>query len=77
VADILGLSLRMVDYLIARKQMPATKIGRRVLIPKDSIELLAHRLCSSEETPREFRRGAKITHAADRTSVKRDERDND
>jgi excisionase family DNA binding protein len=40
-AEALGVSLRMIDHLIARKRLTATRIGRRVLIPRKALEELA------------------------------------
>lgn len=37
-ANALGISLRMVDYLIAEGKLPARKVGRRTLIPRAAIE---------------------------------------
>lgn len=37
-ARALDLSLRGVDYLIARGQIKAIRVGRRVLIPRTEIE---------------------------------------
>lgn len=37
VARALGVSLRTVDRLIALKRLPVRRLGRRVLIPRDSL----------------------------------------
>jgi excisionase family DNA binding protein len=37
-AEALDLSLRGIDYLIARGQLRAIRVGRRVLIPRAEIE---------------------------------------
>ncbi len=42
-ADLLGVSLRTIDRLIALKELPIRRLGRRVLIPRNSVEnLLRH-----------------------------------
>ena len=40
-ADALGVSLRMLDYLIARKELSVTRIGRRVLVLRKTVEEFA------------------------------------
>jgi excisionase family DNA binding protein len=42
-AQLLSISLRSVDYLIFNRQLPARRIGRRVLVHRDSIEQFARR----------------------------------
>jgi excisionase family DNA binding protein len=42
-AHILSISLRTLDYLIFSHQLPARRIGRRVLVHRDSIEQFARR----------------------------------
>jgi excisionase family DNA binding protein len=37
-ATLLGLSLRTLDYLIARKELCVRKVGRRVLLPRRAVE---------------------------------------
>ena len=37
-ARMLGVSLRTVDRLIALKQLPVRRLGRRVLIPRNSLQ---------------------------------------
>jgi excisionase family DNA binding protein len=39
-ARMLGISLRTIDRLIAMKQLPVRRLGRRVLIPRDSLRNL-------------------------------------
>ncbi|MGB8322495.1 MAG: helix-turn-helix domain-containing protein [Candidatus Acidiferrum sp.] len=39
-ARMLGVSLRTVDRLIALKQLPVRRLGRRVLIPRQSLQTL-------------------------------------
>jgi excisionase family DNA binding protein len=36
-ARVLGVSLRTVDRLIALKQLPVRRLGRRVLIPRNNL----------------------------------------
>ncbi len=36
-ARMLGVSIRTVDRLIAMKQLPVRRLGRRVLIPRNSL----------------------------------------
>ena len=40
VARMLGVSLRTVDRLIALKHLPVRRLGRRVLIPRSSLQSL-------------------------------------
>ncbi|HUJ95785.1 MAG TPA: helix-turn-helix domain-containing protein [Terriglobales bacterium] len=40
-AEILSLSLRTVDNLIATKRLVVRRIGKRVLVPKEALEELA------------------------------------
>jgi len=40
-AQLLSISLRSLDYLIVSQQLPARRIGRRVLVHRDSIEQFA------------------------------------
>jgi excisionase family DNA binding protein len=42
-AHLLSISLRSLDYLIFSQQLPARRIGRRVLLHRDSIEQFARR----------------------------------
>ena len=37
-ARMLGISLRTIDRLIALKELPVRRLGRRVLIPRASLE---------------------------------------
>jgi excisionase family DNA binding protein len=41
-AEALSVSLRMIDYLIAQKQLAVRRIGKRVLVSRESLEQLAH-----------------------------------
>ena len=43
VAQILGVSLRTVDRLIALKQLPVRRFGRRVLIQRSVLQNLLRR----------------------------------
>jgi len=40
-AALLGCSVRFVDYLVARGELPARRLGRRVLISRRAVEVLA------------------------------------
>ncbi len=42
-AALLGISLRTVENLIARKELESRRIGRRRLVPRVSLEKLARR----------------------------------
>jgi excisionase family DNA binding protein len=42
-AHLLSISLRSLDYLIFSQQLPTRRIGRRVLVHRDSIEQFARR----------------------------------
>jgi excisionase family DNA binding protein len=37
-AQMLGVSLRTIERLIALKELPVRRLGRRVLIPRTSLE---------------------------------------
>lgn len=39
-ARMLGVSVRTVDRLIALKQLPVRRLGRRVLVPRNSLQSL-------------------------------------
>jgi len=39
-ARMLGISVRTIDRLIALKQLPVRRLGRRVLIPRDGLHNL-------------------------------------
>jgi excisionase family DNA binding protein len=40
-AQLLSISLRSLDYLIVSQQLPTRRIGRRVLVHRESIEQFA------------------------------------
>lgn len=42
-AHLLSISLRSLDYLIFSHQLPARRIGRRVLVHRDAVEQFARR----------------------------------
>jgi excisionase family DNA binding protein len=42
-ARLLSVSLRTVDNLIARRELAARRVGRRVLIPRRTLEEFARR----------------------------------
>lgn len=54
-AALLGISLRTVENLIARKELESRRIGRRRLIPRVSLEKLARR-----DTPSASLEGAEV-----------------
>ena len=37
-AQVLGVSLRTIDRLIALKELPVRRVGRRVLIPRTALD---------------------------------------
>ena len=41
--QMLGVSLRTIDRLIALKELQVRRLGRRVLIPRAALESLMHR----------------------------------
>jgi excisionase family DNA binding protein len=41
-AALLGLSLRMLDYLVARREISVRRVGRRVLVPRHALEMFAN-----------------------------------
>jgi excisionase family DNA binding protein len=58
-AALLGISLRTVENLIARKELEARRIGRRRLIPRVSLEKLARR-----DVPSPSREAAEVRDGA-------------
>jgi excisionase family DNA binding protein len=50
-SHLLSISLRSLDYLIVSQQLPTRRIGRRVLIHRDSIEQFARTDHMSIHTP--------------------------
>ncbi len=42
-AAALGVSLRTIDYLLARGELRGRRIGRRIVIPKSALEALLRR----------------------------------
>jgi excisionase family DNA binding protein len=42
-AQMLGVSLRTIDRLIALKELQVRRLGRSVLIPRTALESLMHR----------------------------------
>lgn len=42
-AIALGVCLRTLDYLIARGELPARRLGRRILIPRSALEQFVRR----------------------------------
>jgi excisionase family DNA binding protein len=53
VARLLGLSIRGLEHLISRKQIPTRRIGRRVLITRSAVESFAKAQNSDESSERE------------------------
>ncbi|MHB8734794.1 MAG: helix-turn-helix domain-containing protein [Terriglobales bacterium] len=47
-AELLGVSVRTVQNLIAAKELPSRKIGRRRLIPYSALQALARRDSQTE-----------------------------
>jgi len=52
-ARLLGLSVRSLEHLISRKEIPTRRIGRRVLITRSAIESFARAQNSNESPERE------------------------
>jgi excisionase family DNA binding protein len=52
-ARLLGLSIRTLEHLISRKEIPVRRIGRRVLITRSAIESFAREQNSNECPERE------------------------
>jgi excisionase family DNA binding protein len=50
-AQMLSISVRSLDYLILNQQIPARRIGRRVLLHRDAIECFARNDHPSIRTP--------------------------
>jgi excisionase family DNA binding protein len=48
-ADALGVSLRTVDNLIARKELVVRRVGRRVLVPLAELEKFTRRDHSTKQ----------------------------
>ena len=42
-AQALGISLRLLNYLVSRGELPARRIGRRVCIARSELEKFARR----------------------------------
>jgi len=42
-ATALSISLRSLEYLIARRELPTRRIGKRVLVPVSAVEQFARR----------------------------------
>jgi len=57
-AELLNLSTRSVDYLLAEGRLPSRKLGKRRLIPRDAVEKIAKSGCG------------RITPATDETEKK-------
>ena len=57
VADATGLSLRMIDYLLASGELRGQRIGRRIIISKDELQRFLRR--DHPTAPRAKRDGAK------------------
>jgi len=51
-ARLLGLSIRSLEHLISRKEIPTRRIGRRVLIARAAVESFASAQNSNEPTER-------------------------
>ena len=51
-AEILSISLRLVDYLIAAGVLPSRQVGRRRLVPRFAIEQFARQDHASAKTRR-------------------------
>ena len=47
-ARLLGLSIRSLEHLISRKEIPVRRIGRRVLISRAAVESFAKAQISDE-----------------------------
>jgi excisionase family DNA binding protein len=52
-ARLLGLSIRSLEHLISRKEIPTRRIGRRVLITRSAVEFFARAQNSNETAERE------------------------
>jgi excisionase family DNA binding protein len=52
-ARLLGLSLRSLEHLISRQEIPTRKIGRRVLIMRSAVESFARAKDSDKTSERE------------------------
>jgi excisionase family DNA binding protein len=44
-AEVLNLSTRSIDYLVAEGQLPSRKLGKRRLIPRGAVEQMAKTGC--------------------------------
>ncbi|MGH9416391.1 MAG: helix-turn-helix domain-containing protein [Terriglobales bacterium] len=52
-ARMLAVSVRTVEYLLAQKQLPLRKLGKRTLIPYSAVAQLArHRSCAALQAER-------------------------
>jgi len=52
-ARMLGVSVRSLEHLIARKEIQTRRIGRRVLIGRSAVESFAEARSSDEHDPNE------------------------
>jgi excisionase family DNA binding protein len=52
-ARLLGVSTRTVDYLRAKKELTARRVGRKVLISYSELQVLARRDHASPNRPNE------------------------
>jgi excisionase family DNA binding protein len=52
-ARLLGLSIRSLEQLISRKEIPTRRIGRRVLITRSAVESFAQACSSDNHEPNE------------------------
>jgi len=53
-ARMLSVSLRTVDNLIACRELPARRVGRRVLIPRRALEEFARRDHPTHGEPKSY-----------------------
>jgi len=52
-ARLLGVSTRMIDYLLAAKELTARRVGRKVLISYRQLQVFARRDHASPSRPNE------------------------
>jgi len=58
-ASLLSISLRSLDDLIARKELPVCRIGGRILIHRDELERFARRDHAKRSAETAHTRGAR------------------
>jgi len=67
-ANLLSLSVRSLEYLIQRRELPSRRVGRRVLIPRQALEYFARR----DHQTKPNKKGKRVTAAIGGTEESND-----